>query len=250
MTPRPPEEPLFCLVMKLRSSASTTVSSASNMNSCGISGSGSAWSSASSSSSGFSGSSVSSMSSSVSSWRSWGGGGGGGICIISSSISGSIMYLERGAMTSLTASLRSSALTGLSLSAACARATSHANSSARWPWTPAREASPQRYSTCLRDTLVVMSSSRAKRIRVLSACSWSSISVVSMSDIVFPPNARVPSTASTRSLIVSGLASAESETAMRSSKCERSSASSGLKVAMRSGLHGYRTLMPSRCTFT
>eukprot|EP00961_Rhodomonas_salina_P112468 1513352-Rhodomonas_salina.1 len=36
-------------------------------------------------------------------------------------------------MTSLTASLRSSALTGLSLSAACARATSHANSSARWP---------------------------------------------------------------------------------------------------------------------
>lgn len=43
-----------------------------------------------------------------------------------------------------------------------------------------------------RETLVVMSSSRAKRIRVLSACSWSSISVVSMSDIVFPPNAAPP----------------------------------------------------------
>mmetsp|Transcript_18842 Transcript_18842/g.43318 ORF Transcript_18842/g.43318 Transcript_18842/m.43318 type:complete len:229 (-) Transcript_18842:1193-1879(-) len=129
ISPRPPEDPLFCFVMKLSSSASTTVSSASNMNSWGISGSGSACSSFSFSLSGWSVSS-SSTSSSVSS-RLWGGGGGGGICIISSSISGSIMYLDLGAMTSLTASFKSSAFTARELSAALALATSHAKSSAR-----------------------------------------------------------------------------------------------------------------------
>lgn len=43
---------------------------------------------------------------------------------------------------------------------------------------------------------------------------------------------------------------AERDTAILSSKCDRSSASSGLKVAIKRGLHGYRTEIPSLSTFT
>mmetsp|Transcript_17604 Transcript_17604/g.42411 ORF Transcript_17604/g.42411 Transcript_17604/m.42411 type:complete len:238 (+) Transcript_17604:968-1681(+) len=237
MRPRPPEDPEVCFVMKLSSSPSIAVMSASNMNSWGTSGSGSACSSLFSGSSGSSGSSVSSSTSSSVFSLSWGGGGGGG-CIICSISSGCCMNFARGAITSLTASLRSSALTGRSASAALARATSHAKISARCPWTPAREASLQRYSICFVAIFVSLSSSRAKRICVLSACSFSNIDSIVSGVSVFSWNPVDVPTASTRSSSVRGLVSAESATAMRSRRCCRSSASSGLNVAMRSGRQG------------
>mmetsp|Transcript_9462 Transcript_9462/g.27759 ORF Transcript_9462/g.27759 Transcript_9462/m.27759 type:complete len:320 (+) Transcript_9462:318-1277(+) len=67
-----------------------------------------------------------------------------------------------------------------------------------------------------------------------------------------PPAAKVNtlSTASALWVISSGAASADKDTAMRSSKWSRISPSSGLKVAISKGLHAYVTEMPSRSTMT
>mmetsp|Transcript_7120 Transcript_7120/g.20976 ORF Transcript_7120/g.20976 Transcript_7120/m.20976 type:complete len:305 (-) Transcript_7120:188-1102(-) len=94
-------------------------------------------------------------------------------------------------------------------------------------------------------------SSRAKtmRLRRASEASRSSSSAALRAS---PPaaNLRTESTASTRWSTFRGAASAERETAMRSSRWSRISPSSGLKVAMSSGLHTYVTEMPSRSTMT
>mmetsp|Transcript_23175 Transcript_23175/g.50381 ORF Transcript_23175/g.50381 Transcript_23175/m.50381 type:complete len:264 (+) Transcript_23175:936-1727(+) len=238
------------------------VESTSNMNSWGTSGTSGASSSRSSSSSGSSTSSCSSSSSSSCS-LSWfcssicgGGGGGGGGGIISSSIScGVLMKVPRGAMASLTARRRSSEVTWRPSSAAAARATSTAKISARCPWQPARMASSHKYWVCDGASLRSLIYSRAKTMAVLRSSSFSmaSASAVSASaDPCLPDPAkfRTESTALTRCSSSSGWASADSDTEIRSRRWSRSSPSSGLKVAMRRGLQGYRRDRPSRSTRT
>mmetsp|Transcript_9045 Transcript_9045/g.23781 ORF Transcript_9045/g.23781 Transcript_9045/m.23781 type:complete len:257 (+) Transcript_9045:1166-1936(+) len=224
--------------------------SGSNMNSSGTSGasSGSSCSSWSLSSS----SSCSSCFSSGSSSSSSRGGGGGGCCSISGS-GGSICWSggisARGKMASSTASLRSSAVADSRPSrAAAARAISIAYSSARWPWHMARDASVTRYSICLEDRRMSSRYSRARTMLVAIA----SVSSLSSSTKVLAESEYREAfiTASMRSSILSGSLSAESTMAMRSSRCARKSPSSGLYVAMTSGLQSCTNEIPSRSTRT
>mmetsp|Transcript_29744 Transcript_29744/g.67167 ORF Transcript_29744/g.67167 Transcript_29744/m.67167 type:complete len:267 (-) Transcript_29744:1018-1818(-) len=247
MRPRPPPLPDLSRDENSMRSGSIGVESTSNMNSCGTSGT-SGCSSCSLSSSGSSFSSSSSCSSSFSlSSSCWsiggGGGGGGGGGIMSSSSMGVLMNVPLGAMASLTASRRSSLVICLPSSAAAARATSQANISARCPWQPARMASSQRYWIWDGAILTSLRNSRAKTMAVLRSSSFStaSSSAFSASGVAcLDPGEkpRTASTASTRELISILSASADRATAMRSRRWSRSSPSSGLKVAMRSGWQG------------
>mmetsp|Transcript_21002 Transcript_21002/g.36006 ORF Transcript_21002/g.36006 Transcript_21002/m.36006 type:complete len:206 (+) Transcript_21002:108-725(+) len=177
-----------------------------------------------------------------------GGGGGGGASIWSGSV-GDVISVPRGAMHSLTASTRSSASTmSLPLSAACARAASTAKISPRLPCTPARIAFSQRYFSCSRLSERPLRYSRAKMMLVLMASEVSSKSLMTFCGSVENSSARC--TASSRSSLSRGIWSAESVMPIRSMRCSLSSASSGLKVAMRRGLQGWRTERPSRSTVT
>mmetsp|Transcript_10401 Transcript_10401/g.25036 ORF Transcript_10401/g.25036 Transcript_10401/m.25036 type:complete len:346 (-) Transcript_10401:789-1826(-) len=165
------------------------------------------------------------------------GGGGGGGAIISSSGCGAWICVPRGAMHSRTPICRSSASTrSLPASAAWARATSNAKSSPRLPCTPARMASSQRYLICSRFGRSGLRYSRAKTIEVFIASVVSANSSIKLCGLVANLSARC--TASSRSSWSRGIASAERVTPMRSIRCSRSSASSGLNVAMSRGLHG------------
>mmetsp|Transcript_34963 Transcript_34963/g.58571 ORF Transcript_34963/g.58571 Transcript_34963/m.58571 type:complete len:358 (+) Transcript_34963:954-2027(+) len=85
-------------------------------------------------------------------------------------------------------------------------------------------------------------------MRVVSACSWRSISISSSSEKLL--QSRTPCMASTRCSRFRGCESTFRQTAMRSSTWSRTPASSGLNVATSSGRHGNLTDTPSRSTLT
>mmetsp|Transcript_20583 Transcript_20583/g.60725 ORF Transcript_20583/g.60725 Transcript_20583/m.60725 type:complete len:256 (+) Transcript_20583:423-1190(+) len=241
--PRLPPPPLEAEDANFITSGSSATPSTSNMNSSGTAG---AWSSCSSGCS----SSSCSCSCSCGSSSSWsiGGGGGGGACIRSSS-GGAEIWVPRGAMQRRTPICKSVEETRSSPArAALARATSMAKSSPRWPCTPARTASSQRYFCCARSSFIDLRYSRAKMMEVLIDSVVSSKRCTTSGGLRENSSARL--TASSRSSPVTGSASAERQTPIRSIRCSRSSASSGLKVAISKGRHGWRTDRPSRSTVT
>mmetsp|Transcript_67883 Transcript_67883/g.202964 ORF Transcript_67883/g.202964 Transcript_67883/m.202964 type:complete len:233 (-) Transcript_67883:825-1523(-) len=231
--PREPDRPVFALLVNFITSGSSATPSTSNINSSGTGGAESSCSSSGGgSSSCFSSSSCSSCWSSMS-----GGGGGGGGGIISSSGGAIWISVPRGAMHKRTAICRSSISTrSLPARAAWPRATSSAKSSPRLPCTPARIASSHKYLVCSRASRSGLRYSRAKTICVFIWSVVSSNSSISACGLLANLSARA--TASRRSSWSSEVASAERVTPMRSIKCSRSSASSGLNVAISSGLHG------------
>mmetsp|Transcript_4920 Transcript_4920/g.14850 ORF Transcript_4920/g.14850 Transcript_4920/m.14850 type:complete len:204 (+) Transcript_4920:221-832(+) len=96
--------------------------------------------------------------------------------------------------------------------------------------------------------LIDLRYSRAKMMEVLMDSVVSSKRCTTSGGLRENSSARL--TASSRSSPVTGSASAERQTPIRSIRCSRSSASSGLKVAISKGRHGWRTDRPSRSTVT